>query len=165
MAASPEAVPALQRGHVLWLVLVMLSLLAELAAGSLQMAASGGFMALREAERMAVHARAEAVASALQRLPLPPATAVPDVTRAMPWLAVPGADIRACGRAGQAYAGTACDGAAPDWTWRLRLISGQTAAEGTDTTAFPLLQRQHWRLDVSVRGTAWRFDYLQRLRP
>ena len=30
---------------------------------------------------------------------------------------------------------------------------------------FPLLQRQHWRLDVSVRGTAWRFDYLQRLRP
>lgn len=170
-----------ERGHVLWIMLALLGLLAELATGSLQLAARSGAQALAEAGRRGRDARADAIAAALEALPVPsaasPVAALPAWHPALPAGSLA---MQGCGGIG-AYA-VACEAPlagdllssanlAPGWHWQLlRLPDVASDDDGTDYTAFPLLRPQRWQLRVVVTGndrrrSAWRYDYRQQAAP
>ena len=171
-----------QRGHVLWLMLMLLGLLAELAVGSLQLAARDGLQAAAEAGEQQRDAEAEALARALEALPVP-SPGVADLTR--PWH--PGSSSedmtsQGCGLGPEpGYAGRCDWPVAGDlmasaesglgWHWQLFRLPDEVPDDaGTDYQAFPQLRPQHWRLQVVVTGVGgrragWRYDYRQQAEP
>lgn len=171
-----------QRGHVLWMMLVLLGLLAELATASLQQAASSGLMALADERRQRREARAESVALALEALPVP---ASRDASAGLLWGAQQAVDDVArqgCGRAAPGSYLTPCDLPVsgdlltagmwpPGWHWQLlRLPDDESEGEGTDLAAFPGLRSQDWLLQVVIssrdgQSAAWRYRYRQQAAP
>ncbi len=172
------------RGHVLWLMLLLLGLLAELAVGSLQLALQSALDIRAEMARQSRDARADAMAAALEALPLPsagalpgagpvpwaPATAVADSTIQGCGGALPGSYLAACAApvAGELSAAAVT---AAGWHWQLRRLPDDPGDDdGTDYTAFPALRPQRWQLQVVVAGrdrgrSAWRYSYRQQAAP
>lgn len=173
---------ASQRGHVLWIMLMLLGLLAELAAASLQQAARSGLMVLADERRLRREARAESVALALEALPVPVSR---DASAGLLWGAQQAVDDMArqgCGRAAPGSYLTPCDLAVsgdlltadmwpPGWHWQLlRLPDEENDSEGTDLAAFPGLRPQTWLLQVVIssrdgQSAAWRYRYRQQAAP
>lgn len=173
---------ASQRGHVLWVMLMLLGLLAELAVTSLQQATRSGLMVLADERRQRRDARADAIAMALEALPVP---AFRDVSERSPWhprQALDDMAIQGCGAAAAGSYLAACElSAAGDllapglrpvgWHWQLlRLPDDEAGSDGTDLAAFPGLRPQPWLLQVVVTGHdgqsgAWRYRYRQQAAP
>ncbi len=170
------------RGHVLWVMLVLLGLLAELAVTSLQQAARSGLMVLADERRQRRDASAEAIASALEALPL---TSLRDTEPGLLWDPQQDPEDRDRQGCGQWLTGryaqpcewpVAGDLIAPvpraaGWHWQLlRRADDAPGSDGTDLAAFPGLQVQQWQLQVVVtsrtgESTAWRYRYRQQAAP
>lgn len=172
------------KGQVLWVMLMLLGLLAELASVSLQLAARGWTQAVAEADQQAREARADAIARALEAMPVPSVRSAA-MTAPPLWHPASPADrtgAQGCGTVDRASYLAACAWPVPGdlaataplaegWHWQLlRLPDALVDEAGTDEAAFPLLRPQHWRLLVVVSGpgglrTAWRHDYRQQAAP
>lgn len=173
---------ASHRGHVLWVMLVLLGLLAELAVTSLQQAARSSLMTLTDERRQRRDSRADAIAMTLEALPLPslrdavpgsvwgPQQMAGDMSRQGCGQPLPGSYLQPCDLP------VAGDLMAPalrpaGWHWQLlRLADDEAASEGTDPAAFPGLRPQQWQLQVVVTGRggesmAWRYRYCQQAAP
>lgn len=170
-----------ERGQVLWFMVVLLAVLAELALTGLQSAASAGFAMQAEMRLWHQRQRAEAIVATLARQPLP---SLRTMSADQPWspLLAPGRSLMrqgtTSGRA--AYVEVTMPGAlselpapvAGSWSWLLRRLPDEAAdsEEGTDLAAFPQRQPQRWQLDVLVRESAapasgWRLHYRQQAAP
>lgn len=156
-----------QRGHVLWLLLLMLGLLAELALASLQMAARTGLSLQAMEAGLQQDARAEAIAAAVAGLPVPAAAS--HELPSPPWhpLTAEGAVQTACAGAGpESYVALTenCSGTdglqSPGWSWQLARVTALSGggSDGSDDQAFPGLFRQQWQLRVQVRDRRSRQD-------
>lgn len=175
-----------QRGQVLWWLLLLLGLFAELAVVGLQLAVRGALAARAEEQGLQRSLRALAIARSVAALPLPMASA-PYAAGESPWhpAHAPGETVQSCGLTGQqAYdrlASCAGDAYLPaaqamrpgaGWLWRLQRLPDQPGdvEEGSDLSAFPMLRRQAWLLQVMVRSAdghigGWQMSYRQRAAP
>lgn len=170
-----------ERGQVLWFMIVLLAVLAELALTSLQGAASAGLAMQAEIRLWHQRQRAEVIVAALARQPWP-SPAQGAAGQLWSPLLTPGQGLMQQGMTGGrgAYAGAATAGAwlAPPtpvsggWSWLLRRLPDDASdiEEGTDLAAFPQRQPQRWQLDVLVREAAapasgWRLNYRQQAAP
>lgn len=172
-----------ERGHVLWLMAVLLGVLAWLALTGLQTAATSGFAVQTELRAWHQRQRAEAIAAVLLRQPLPSAR---DMDAGKPWspqLAVGRGLMQqgaGQGRGGYVDAAALQQTSAPlatppdagSWRWQLQRLPdvASDSEEGTDVTAFPQRQPQRWQLDVLVRegrapASGWRLSYRQQAMP
>lgn len=157
------------RGQVLWGLLVMLSLLAELALSSLQLAAHEGIAVSLLEQRLQQDQRVQVIALQMNHLPAPARSAAANE------LWHPGSEFisQGCGRASResghaSHAIISQNCSAPDqpllasqrqsgeWQWRLKRIADDPAfaGEGSDVAVFPVLQAQSWQLEVVVAGRA-----------
>jgi len=173
------------RGHVLLIMVLLLGFLAELAADSLRTAAHDGIQALAETARQGRDARAEAIAVALEALPVPsagdrrerqpwhPASAADDMTVQGCAGLEPSSDLTSCAWPVEDELLASAMPGAPGWHWQLRRLEDADAGpepDGTDHAAFPQLRPQRWQLQVVVTGrdgqrSGWRYDYLQQAAP
>lgn len=146
-------------GQVLWGLLVMLGLLSELAIGSLQLAAHEGIAVTLLEQRWQQEQRLQVIAGQLARLPIPGRSLAPST----PWHPLSAGVRQGCGqelRVPLMHANQACSAsgqpllgvrrAAGEWQWRLQRIADDPrwGGEGSDESAFPALQAQHWQLEV-----------------
>lgn len=170
-----------ERGQVLWFMVVLLAVLAELALTGLQAAAAAGIAMQAEIRAWHQRQRAEAIVAALVRQPLPAAQAAQAGQPWSPLLASGRSLMRQGATHGRtAYVEAAIPGAVAElpapvpasWSWLLRRLPDDASdiEEGTDLSAFPQRQPQRWQLDVLVRETSaaasgWRLSYRQQVAP
>lgn len=173
-----------ERGHVLWMMALLLSVLAGMALTGLQTAAMSGFAMQADIRAWHQRQRAEAIVAALLRQPLPRAS---DPGGDHPWspqLAVGHGLVQqgaVQGRAAYVDAAVLQQAATPipvvlpdagTWRWQLQRLPDVASdiEEGTDISAFPQLQPQRWQLDVLVRegrapASGWQLSYRQQAMP
>jgi len=165
MAEHFSAARQLQRGQVLWGLLVMLGLLTELALGSLQLAAHEGVSVRLFEQRLQQEQHLQVIAQQISHLPVPKAVAAATEL----WQPASESVHQGCGQGDRDnYVATSQSCATPsqsllvsprqagDWQWRLKRIVDDSATlnEGSDISAFPGLQVQHWQLEVVAAGRA-----------
>lgn len=172
-----------ERGHVLWLMALLLGVLAGLALTGLQTAAMSGFAVQADVRALHQRQRAEAIVAAVLRQPLPSARDVSAVSPWSPQLAVGhGLIQQGAVRSRMNYVDASAMqptsaplSGMPDantWRWQLQRLPdvASDSEEGTDVSAFPQLQPQRWQLDVLVRegaapASGWRLNYRQQAMP
>lgn len=156
-----------EAGHVLWLFLVLLGVMAELTQASLRLAAGEGVAVRDEQRRLMTIWRLQGLTSLLERLPVPSVAAAPGLWH--PLLPV-GEARMACAPSRDALVpDPRCATASASWSWRLTRRSDPPdwQEEGTDPTHWQGLQIQHWQLEVTAgpQRTGWRLDYRQQAAP
>ena len=155
-----------QRGQVLWGLLVMLTMMTELAISSLQMAAHEGLSVRVMEQRFQQRQWLELLAQQLERLPVPSrASAVSQQLWHPNQLIVK----QGCGRYERAAITQSyrecfpadkplldAEHQAATWQWRLSQRPDVVAQvqEGSDLNAFPLLNAQMWQLELVSVGRA-----------
>lgn len=154
-----------EQGHVLWGVLVMLGMMAELSLTCVQLAAQEGLSVSLLEQRAQQRQRMAVIAEQVAGLPIP----ARDSPVIEPWHPEASSVTQCCGRDGGGSpltVNTPCGSAdlplltqpraSGDWRWRLTREADDPAVivEGTDMSEFPGLQPQSWQLQVVVAGRA-----------
>lgn len=156
-----------EKGQVLWGLLVLLGMLTELALSSLQLAAQEGISVRLFEQQLQDSQRLQVIAEQLSLLPVPLRSA----QLSLLWHPLASTAQQGCGsadrhsyvEAGNAASCTvssqsllASARTAGEWQWRLRRIGNDPALidEGSDMSAFPGLQAQSWQLEVVLGGRA-----------
>lgn len=156
-----------EAGHVLWLFLVLLGVMAELTQASLRLAAGEGLAARDEQRRLVTTWRLQGLVSTLERLPVPAVSAMPTLWH--PRTEV-GEARMACAPARDVLVpNPRCAGVSASWSWRLMRLPDlpDWQEEGTDPTHWQGVQAQHWQLEVVAgpQHTGWRLNYRQLAAP